>query len=180
MPRYSFPSIALVFAGVLLAAALDGRAEMAGSAGRASNYVGIVDLGNGDRCELSIPIERVSFLVTTVANKYRLVRILVDCRKQTGLTLSSTADRLEMAIDNRAVPAVLSLQRSDSAVWDAFDLNMRQTLAYPTAIKPNAPVYLFAYFPADQVTTMPARFNFTIASLGRTVTLQVLATAARA
>ena len=67
------------------------------------------------------------------------------------------------------MPAVLSLQRSDSAVWDALDLNMRQTLAYPPAIKPNAPVYVFAYFPADQVNTMPARFTFTIASLGRAV-----------
>ena len=66
----------------------------------------------------------------------------------------------------------------DSAVWDALDLDMRQTLAYPPAIKPNAPVYVFAYFPADQVKTMPARFTFTIASLGRSVTLQVLATAA--
>lgn len=177
MARYSFPSIVLL-AGVLLAAVPEGRAELAGSAGRSSPYVGMVDLANGDRCELSIQVERVNFLLTTVANKYRLVRMLVDCRKQTGLTLSSTADRLEIAIDNRQVPAVLSLQRSDSAVWDALDLNMRQTLAYPPAIKPNEPVYVFAYFPADQVTTMPARFTFTIASLGRTVTLQVLATAA--
>jgi hypothetical protein len=180
MARYSFPSIALVVAGVLLAGALDGRAEMPGSAGRASNYVGMVDLGNGDRCDLSIQVERVSFLLTTVANKYRFARMLLDCRKQTGLTLSSTADRLELTIDNKVVPAVLSLQRSDAAVWDVLDLNTRQTLAYPTAIKPNAPVYLFAYFPADQVATMPARFTYTIASLGRSVTLQVLATAARA
>ena len=178
MARYSFPTIVLVLTGVLLAAVPEGRAELAGSAGRASSYVGMVDLANGDRCDLSIQVERVSFLLTTVANKYRLVRMLVDCRKQTGLTLSSTADRLEIAIENRQVPAVLSLQRSDSAVWDALDLNMRQTLAYPPAIKPNEPVYVFAYLPADQVRTMPARFMFTIASLGRSVTLQVLATAA--
>lgn len=178
MARYSFPSIALVFAGVLLAAALDGRAEMAGAAGRPSPFVGTIDLTNGDRCELSIQVERVSFLLTAVANKYRLVRMLVDCRKQTGLTLSSAADRLEMTVGNSAVPAVLNLQKSDSAVWDALDLDMRQTLAYPPAIKPNTPVYVFAYFPADQVKTMPARFTFTIASLGRSVTLQVLATAA--
>ena len=131
MVRYSIPSIVLMVAAVLLAAARDGRAEMAGSAGRASPYVGVVDLGNGDRCELSVQVERVSFLLTTVANKYRLVRMLVDCRKQTGLTLSSTADRLELAIENRAVPAVLSLQRSDAAVWDALDMSMRQTLALP-------------------------------------------------
>lgn len=178
MARYSFPSIALVFAGVLLAAALDGRAEMAGSAGRASNYVGMVDLGNGDRCDLSIQVERVSFLLTSVANKYRFVRMLVDCRKQTGLTLSSAADRLEMTVENSAVPAVLNLQKSDSALWDSLDLNTRQTLAYPPAIKPNAPVYVFAYFPADQVKAMPSRFTLTIASLGRSVTLQVLATGA--
>lgn len=178
MARYSFPSIALVFAGVLLAAALDGRAEMAGSAGRASNYVGTLDLGNGDRCELSIQVERVSFVLTSVANKYRFVRMFVNCGKQTGLTLSSANDHLEIAIDKRTVPAVLSLQRSDSAIWDPLDLNMRQTLAYPAAIKPGAPVYVFGFFPADQVNAMPEKFTWTIASLGRSVTLQVLATGA--
>ena len=178
MARYSFPSIALVFAGVLLAAALDGRAEMAGSAGRASNYVGTLDLSNGDRCELSIQVERVSFLMTSVANKHRFVRMLVNCGKQTGLTLSSAADRLEMNFENNAVPAALNLQKSDSDVWNALDLDLRQTLAYPPAIKPGAPVYVFAYFPADQVKAMPRRFTFVIASLGRSVTLQVLATGA--
>jgi hypothetical protein len=178
MSRYSFLSISLAVAGVVLAAALDGRAEVAGAAGRASNYVGVIDLGNGDRCELSIQVERVSFLVTSVANKYRFVRMLVSCGKQTGLTLSSATDRLEMTIEKRTVPAVLSLQRSESTLWDSFDLNMRQTLAYPPAIKPGAPVYVFGFFPADQVNTMPDRFALTIASIGRTVTLQVLATAA--
>ena len=178
MSRYSFLSISLIVAGVLLATALDGRAEMAGSAGRASNYVGMLDLGNGDRCDLSIQLERVSFLLTSVANKYRFVRMLVNCGKQTGLTLSSATDRLELTIDKRTVPAVLSLQRSDSTLWDSFDLNMRQTLAYPPAIKPGAPVYVFGFFPADQVSAMPASFTLTIASLGRSVTLQVLATAA--
>ena len=179
MARYSFPSIALVFAGVLLAAALDGRAEMAGSAGRASNYVGTLDLGNGDRCELSIQVERVSFLMTSVANKYRFVRMLTNCGKQSGLTLSSTNDRLALSIDKRTVPAVLSLQRSDSAIWDPLDPNMRQTLAYPPTIKPGAPVYVFGFFPADQVNTMPDAFTWTIASLGRAVTLQEFAAALR-
>jgi hypothetical protein len=178
MARYSFPSIALLFGGALLAAALDGRAEMGGSAGRPSPFVGVIELPNGDQCDLSIQVERVSFLLTSVANKYRLVRMLVDCRKQTGLTLSSADDRLEMTVGQSVVPAILSLQRSDSALWDSFDLNMRQTLAYPPVIKPNAPVYVFAYFPADQVKTMPERFTFNIASLGRAVTLRVLATAA--
>lgn len=178
MARYSCPSIALVFAGVLLTAAPDGRAEISGSAGRAPNYVGMLDLANGDRCEVSIQIERVSFLLTSVANKYRFVRMLVNCGKQTGLTLSSAADRLEMTLDKRTVPAILSLQKSDSAFWDSLDLNMRQTLAYPPAIKPNEPVYVFGFFPADQVNAMPASFTLTIASLERSVTLRVLVTRA--
>src|SRR5688572_33235649 len=98
MARYSFASIALMLAGVLLVTARDGRAEMAGSAGRASNYVGMLDLGNGDRCDLSIQVERVSFLLTTLANKYCLGRMLVVCRNETGLNLLSTGDSREVGI----------------------------------------------------------------------------------
>jgi hypothetical protein len=162
----------------LLAASPDSWAEMAGGAGRATTYGGMVDLTDGNRCDLSIQVERVSFLLTSFG-KYRLVRMLVDCRKQTGLMLSSSADRLDISVEDRVVPAVLSLQRSDSAMWDALDAGMRQTLAYPSSIKPGEPVYLFAYFPVDQVKTMPRAFSFTIASLGQTVTLQNAATAAR-
>jgi hypothetical protein len=178
--RYcSIRSLTLLFLVVLLAAPADSRAEMAGSAGRATPYGGTLDLKDGSRCDLSIQVERVSFLLTSFG-KYRLVRMLVDCRKQAGLMLSSSADRLELALDDKVtVPAVLSLQRSDSALWDALDVGMRQTLAYPPFIKAGEPVYLFAYFPVDQVRTMPRAFSFTIASLGQTVMLQNAATAAR-
>jgi hypothetical protein len=177
--RCSLRNLILACTVLLLALSTSARAEIGGAAGRATTYSGVLNLQDGNRCQLSIQVERVSFLMTTVGGKYRFVRMLVDCQKQ-GLTLSSMADRLDVTVDNSSIPGVLSLQRSDSALWDGLDAGMRQTLAYPAAIRPGEPVYLFAYFPADQVKAMPRGFSFTIASTGQTVTLQSAATAARA
>lgn len=168
----------LMCLGMLLAVSVGVTAEMAGSAGRPATYQGTVQLKGSERCDLSIQVERVSFLITAFGNKYRLVRMLVDCRNQVGLTLSSSTDRLEMEVDKRAIPGVLSLQRSDSTLWDALSDDLRQTLAYPPVIKAGQPVYLFAYFPVDQVKTMPTAFSYTIASLGQTVMLRHLVAAA--
>jgi hypothetical protein len=179
MSDLRFRSSALVCLGLSFALQSGVGAEMAGGAGRPATYQAVLTLSSGERCDLSVQIERVSFLLTSVANKYRFVRMLVDCRGSGGLTLSSTADRFEMRTTNaQAVPGVLSLRTADGPLWDSLDSDTRQTLAYPASIKPGAPVYLFAYFLADQVRTMPREFSYAIASVGQAVVLRQLATAA--
>src|SRR4029077_18555794 len=111
MSRHALPLIVLMFAGALLAPLQEGRADVGGVVGRATPFGGGLDLGNGDRCDLSIQIERFGFFLSTMANKYRLVRILIDCGRQTGLALSATDDRLELTIGNRTVPGILNLPR---------------------------------------------------------------------
>jgi hypothetical protein len=179
--------------GVLLGMALlagAARAEMGGGEGRPTPFVGAVELP-GDaggppvgECRFSIDIERVSFMVTSVADKYRLVRMLIDCRGEGGLILSASDDRLEMQVDDGeggdgVTPGVLSLRQADGAIWDAFDADMRRTLAYPPEVRAGDAVYVFAYFPVTETLSTPGGFQFTIASLGETVRLMNLATAAR-
>ena len=60
-----------------------------------------------------------------------------------------------------------------------FDTDMHRMLAYPPEIRAGEPVYVFAYFPIDQVKSLPSGFEFTIASLNQTIRLTHLAPAAR-
>lgn len=157
---------------------ISAEAEMAGGEGRPTPFVGQIEHGDG-YCEFSVDVERINFLVTTVANKYRLVRMRIGCSGELSLALSSTDDRLEMLVGDDNAVGVLSLRQSDGALWDAFDPDIRRSLAYPPEIRAGEPVYVFAYFPAEEVGSLPYGFEFTIASLDETVQLVNLATAAR-
>lgn len=189
MNCHSFRFLLGVFLGTLLLAG-SSRAEMGGGEGRPTPFVGQIELPGGadepseGECRFSIDVERVSFLVTTVADKYRLVRMLIDCRGEGALALSATDDRLEMLVDDGEggdgiAVGVLSLRQADGAVWNAFDADMRRLLAYPPEVRAGDAVYVFAYFPVDAARSMPGGFQFTIASLNETVRLMNLATAAR-
>jgi hypothetical protein len=182
MNCHSFRFLLGVFLGLLLLAG-SSRAEMGGGEGRPTPFVGQAVIPDGE-CRFSIDVERVSYMVTTVAGKYRLVRMLIDCRGEGALALSATDDRLEMLVDggdsgNGMASGVLSLRQADGALWDAFDADMRRTLAYPAEIRAGEAVYVFAYFPVDEARSLPHGFQFTIASLNETVRLMNLATAAR-
>jgi hypothetical protein len=145
-----------VFLGSLVLAG-SSEAEMGGGEGRPTPFVGQAVIPDGE-CRFSIDVERVSYMVTTVAGKYRLVRMLIDCRGEGALALSATDDRLEMFVDDGEdagdgmASGVLSLRQADGALWDAFDADMRRTLAYPAEIRAGEAVYVFAYFPVDEAS----------------------------
>ena len=163
----SFRYLLSVFLGSLVLAG-SSEAEMAGGEGR-----------------FSIDVERVSYMVTTVAGKYRLVRMLIDGRGEGALALSPTDDWLEMFVEDGGdtgdgmASGVLSLRQADGALWDVFDADMRRTLAYPAEIRAGEAVYVFAYFAVDETRSLLHGFQFTIASLNETVRLIHLATATR-
>ena len=165
----------------LLFLASGSNAEMGGGEGRPTAFVGQVDRAEGD-CRISIDVDPISLLLTAVANKYRLVRVLIDCRGEASLALSPANDRLEMLVgdgdDGHAI-AVLSLRQADAAVWDAFNTDMRRMLAYPPEVRAGEPVYVFAYFPIDRVEIAAERICVHHREPERDRTTQESQTAAR-
>ena len=116
--------------------------------------------GGGERCRLSIEIERIGFVLNTVQGRYRLARLRFENLGTTAVALSVERDTLEAdAGPGGTVPAVLNLQSGDSPFWDALSPDMRQVLAYPKGVKArpsgtgSSPevVYIYALFPADKV-----------------------------
>lgn len=133
-----------------------------------SRYQGDLFL-DGSRCSFTIELDRVLFLVATVADRYRIVPVAVEC-EGTNVALSSTDDRFETA-DGAA--GILSLQRFDSQVWDGFDASIRRMLAYPQKIEARKRQVFFAYFRVDDIHGLPYEFSFTIASIAETVYLRL-------
>lgn len=169
MRSKSLETLIFISLGIMFAAHGSVRASMGGEEDAPATYRG--EIGHrGGSCQFTIDLERVQFLVTTVANKYRFVRMLVNCQGEEALRLSSSSDRFQADAPHGTV-AVLNLQSSDSELWDGLAADIRRMLAYPQQIESNDPVYVFAYLPIDDDTDMPERFSYTIASIGETVHL---------
>lgn len=176
--RFSRFILCASLASVLL---LENRssAEMGGGEGRSTRYEGNIRLREGD-CRFSIDVDRLELLVTAVAGKYRLARVRIACSGDDNLALSAANDRLQMLVrDDARATAVLSLRTAEPTLWGTFDQELQKTLAYPPEVRPGEPVYVFAYFPITEVTSLPFGFELTIASRRETVRLENLATAAR-
>ena len=177
-PRISTQSVlcALVITATLVSLSF---AELSGRAGRSKTFLGTATAGGADS-RFSIAIEPVSFGVNSVANKYKLIEIAIENRSAAPITFSPDQDRFEAVINGQTVPAVLSLQRADGALWDSFTAARRKDLAYPVRIngaavgRSTVPEYvsIFVFLAADRVPDVPTEFRYTIASLGTTVTLR--------
>jgi hypothetical protein len=148
------------------------RAEQGGEQGRPAYYKGATE---GTReapsgCRFSIEIERVSFLLSACQDKYRIVRIRVDNQTTKPIDLSRAKDAIDLnPPQGAAVHGVLDLSKVDPQFWDSLDKDTRKALAYPKSIEAKQLVYLFVFFPKDQVTSLPGSFRYRITSLGKTI-----------
>lgn len=169
----------------MLVAAQPAHSDQAGEPGRSVQFRGELEPGASytNQCEFSTEIEPLTFQLNSFKNKYKVVRIRVANHRSEAIKLSYEKDAVELELtDGSAVSGTFNLRDQDAAVWDALSDDMRAELAYPlsirasrtdglTAFRPEV-VYLFAFFPADKVTTTPRSFRYSIDSLKRTVILR--------
>lgn len=193
MTRRSLPVIVIVMLAMVFAVNRRSSGSVSGSANPSITFDGEIRGSDGrEQYRFTIDVERVMFRLLTVQSKFSLVRLRMQNATSGPLALSADQDRLELVLKSGAsVPAVLNLQRGDSAWWDGLDPSMRETLAYPVTLKGvpapagGLPVrspeslYFYAFFPAAQVSEVPVGFAYTIASLGQTVRIEHRAAAAR-
>jgi hypothetical protein len=178
-----------VVAITLLALIAGGRetafADIAGARGGPITLIGRVRGSEGrDLYTFEVSYYHEEFRISSVRDKYVLVRVRVSNYSTAPLRLSAERDRLELVLpDNSVVKGLLDLQSADSQTWDAFDAPLRQTLAYPSVVKaaPGAEgartgspevIYLFAFYPKDKVLNLPTRFNYWIDSLQQSLPIE--------
>ena len=193
MNRRAVAVVALMVLGILFALDRRSSGSVAGNANPTITFLGEFRGADGrDQYRFIVELERVMFRLLSVQNKYNLVRLRIQNLTAASLALSADKDRLDLLGKSGApVQAVLNLQRGDSAWWDGLEPGMRETLAYPVALKgvpaagggqpSGAPesLYFYAFFPSSQVREIPAGFTYTIASLGQTIRIEQRAAAAR-
>lgn len=169
----------------ILLALMPARAEVSGERGRGSRFVGKLDptASAANQCEFSVDIERVTFKLNSLKDKYKVVRIRVENRMSVPIALSADQDAIELGLNSgKTVLGTFNLRRQDGPLWDSLSDDLRQALAYPLSIggargddtsrrQPEV-VYLFAFFPADQVSEVPSSFQYTIQSVGKVVKIQ--------
>ena len=148
----------------LLLALMSSRGEVSGEKGRSSRFIGMLDPASSsmNQCEFSVEIERVSFKLNSLKDKYKVVRIRVENRMTAPIKLSGDQDAIELEMGSgTVVRGTFNLRGQDGPMWDSLSDDLREALAYPLSIRgvkadgvdPRRPevVYVFAFFPADKV-----------------------------
>ena len=169
----------------LLLVLMSARGEVSGERGRSSRFVGKLDpaASASNQCEFSVEIERVSFKLNSLKDKYKVLRIRVENRMSAPIKLSGDQDAIELEMNSgTVVRGTFNLRGRDGSLWDSLSDDLREALAYPLSIRgakgdatsPRQPevVYVFAFFPADQVSDVPRSFQYTIQSVGKAVKIQ--------
>jgi hypothetical protein len=178
--------IVLFSAIVLLSWLLSLRSEMSGERGRSSSsFVGELNPGDTptNQCMFSIEIDRVTFKLNSLKNKYKLVRVRLENMMSGPIRLSREGDSIELELsDGKVVRGTFNLQGRDGQLWDALSDDTRKALAYPLFARgvkgdeasPRRPevIYVFAFFPADEVPEMPRVFRYKIQSVGKTIVIK--------
>jgi len=162
-------------------------------AGQPRRYVGGLNLGDAreERCEFAIEVDKIAFVLNSLENKYRLIRVRVDNFSKTPILLSPDKDSFELKVEeNISVKGVLNLRKADPQLWDSLTVELREALAYPQTFEPAKvstdggrerpqPIFLFIFFPKDKVPKLPGSFAYRIDSLDKTSEIRERLPAAR-
>ena len=144
-----------------------------------------------ERCEFSIEVDKIAFVLNSIESKYRLIRVRVDNFSKTPILLSSDKDIFELRFEGDiTVKGLLNLRKADPLLWDSLTIEMREALAYPQTFEPAKvstdggrerpqPIYLFIFFPKDKVPKLPGSFSYRIDSQDKTCDIRENLPAAR-
>jgi hypothetical protein len=134
-----------------------------GGKGKIVYYISEVSVGKGV-CQFSTELEKVIFCLTTVRNKYKLVRIKIVNSSETPLILSSGKDKIMLAWNQHEAYGILNLAKEDPDMWDTFEAGMRETLVYPKIVEPGEEENIFVFFPEQNWPELPDKFLYVINS----------------
>lgn len=142
-------------------------------------YKAELSLGNNrdETCQLSIEVNPILFRLTTLNNKYYVLRLRSQNETGVALKLSPADDKVEILFNGKGIQGILNLAATDSGSWDGLTKYMRETLAYPAQVDAYEEEGLYIYVPVDFLkavpeTEMPSAIVFTIKSLNRSVELR--------
>jgi hypothetical protein len=145
----------------------DASALANGGKGKVSRYV-----DRSGPIEFSIELDEKLFLLTSVKNKYKVLRIKIKSTHSKPLALSKTNDKVDLLMKDQRVAGILDLAKHDPSLWDSLDADTRNFLAYPETVPPREEESIFVFVPLQSITVIPTAVEYTIASLPEKIRLR--------
>ena len=158
-------------------------ASMSSEMEKTKVYLGEVQLTDGE-CRFKVEIDPVGFLLTSVADKYKMLFVRVDCIGSSPFKMSRQKDTIYLILSvggqKTRVRAILDLQTTDPPFWDSLDVAMREVLAYPLGISESSisdpqrsrGLYFYFFVPKDSIGSLPEAIEYTIDSLGKSTLIE--------
>jgi hypothetical protein len=128
-----------------------------GGKGKAEYYYAKEGFGQGT-VEFSTEIENVLFSITSVQNKYKVIRVSIVSKSEKPLQLSVDNDAMEVVIGGKKVAGILDISKTDPAFWDGLTAEMRKSLAYPPNVPLREEESIFVFVPKDAAEIFPRHF----------------------
>jgi hypothetical protein len=151
---------------VAVACIFVGPAGVLGNGGYHDDKLQATATVGNDEWRFTADIDPVMYRVTSLASKYRVIRVNVRSRAEQPLKLSLQKDGVEVTVNGRKVPAILNLRDKDADCWEkSLDDAARAALAYPQVVKPNEENNIFVFVPVSEPADPPAAIRLTFASV---------------
>jgi hypothetical protein len=138
-----------------------------GRTGKLKNYAGSIELSDG-RCRVSVTLDPDIYVLVTLKDKYRVVRLRVVNDSSAALNLAGAKDRVEVDFsDGSTTAAVLDLGKVDSAAWDSLSKEIRARVVYPKLVEGHGEEQsIFLFIPVGSgPPVMPRSFRYLVASV---------------
>jgi len=137
-----------------------------GGKGKVKTYQADVSMDDqGGEVVFSTQLEKILFSLTSVQNKYKVMRIKIDNRSRKDVALSLGKDRMEVQVAGETLPAILDLGKHDPAMWEALGATMRDQIAYPGKVEAGEEENIFVFIAEPGLADLPADFRYSIDSL---------------
>jgi hypothetical protein len=148
-------------------------AETNGGKGKILTYEARLNLEQGGRVRVTAILDDRLFLLTTLRNKYKVLRIKIDNTQNITkpIPLSKMADRVEvLSLDPKTsaeirVPGILSMAERDPQFWDSLGAVAREALVYPTVVPAREEESVFVFIADGALATIPTELIYTIEGL---------------
>jgi len=128
----------------------------------------------GDAVGAWVELQSILFRLTSVQGKYKVLPVLVENRGAEPIALSRSDDTFLVLSEGRSVPGILQLSKVDREIWDSLDSSTQRMLSYPEQVGRNEAVMIYVFVKEADLSGLPQGFDYTVKSLGRTLTLRTL------
>lgn len=164
----------IVYSVLIVMAVLAMNHSVLGNGGefKQTEYLGEIQTGDDSgKVQFSTTIDRLMFTLTSLRNKYKVIRIQIENSSKSPISLSIEKDEMEIFFeDGKKINGILNIRKHDPELWSGFRLEIREMLAYPEVVTapPNRGVHnVFVFIPDPRLDVLPVIFRYKIDSLER-------------